>query len=290
MSGKYVGTSIIIIFLVAVISVVAFVSHNDSSSIAMAESGEAATGGAAAVPPQSADLQHPGHGWAAMEQAAAENKYLFAFFYKAADEQTESMRLVFEKSAQQVAGRANAVSIDVTSPAERQIVEKFNVSRAPMPLVLALAPNGAVTGGFPAKFTEQQLLGALVSPAAADCLGALQGGRLVFLCLQNGDTRFNSEAMAGIRAFTADDRFTKATEVVTIDPTDPGEAQFLKNLKVEMQNDSALTIFMAPPGAVLARYSGGTDKEEMVKTLTAALSGSGGCGPGSSSGCCPPKK
>src|SRR5208283_2699955 len=58
------------------------------------------------------------------------------------------------------------------------------LSRAPMPLVLAVAPNGAVTGAIPLKLTEAQVGQAFVSPIAAQCLKAVQSRKLVLLCVQ----------------------------------------------------------------------------------------------------------
>jgi hypothetical protein len=231
-----------------------------------------------------------GLGMAAKERAAEEDKYLFVFFYKTDDEQTQSMRTVFDAAMEKVADKANATVIDVTDPAEKAFVDKFKVSRAPMPLVLALAPTGAVTGGFPGQFDEAKLLSAFTSPGSAKCLAALQAGKLVFVCLQNEGTRLNGEAMKGVQDFKEDAKYADATEIITLDPGDPGETDFLKKLKADLQSDSAVTLFMAPPGAVLASYNGGTDKDSLVKALEDALAKSGGCGPGSSPGCCPPKK
>ena len=85
--------------------------------------------------------------------------------------------------------RADSIAIRVTDPAEAGIVTRFGVSQAPMPLVLVLAPNGAVTASFPGKFTKEQLLGAFGTPSMERLLGALQQGKLALLCLQNGRTR-----------------------------------------------------------------------------------------------------
>lgn len=247
----------------------------------LAEPGEASV--------QASESPARGSGWAAMERAAEEDKYLFVFFYKVEDEQTKSLRTVFDTALQKVADRADAIAINATDPAEKAIVAKFKVSRAPMPLVLALAPTGAVTGGFPGNFDEAQLLNTFVSPGAAKCLAALQAGKLVFLCLQNEGTTLNGEAMKGVQDFKGDEKYAKATDVIILDPGDPAEASFLKNLKVDLLGDEATTIFMAPPGSVLVQQKGPTGKDGFVKVLDAAMAKTG-CGPGSAPGCCPPKK
>ena len=122
---------------------------------------------------------------AALREAARSNQYLFAFFFKADDEQTLAMRKVFDKAMEKVANRAHSVAVNTTDASEKSIVAKFDLDRAPMPLVLALAPNGAITGGFPTKFEEQQLLEAFASPTTEKCMKSLQDGKLVLLCVQN---------------------------------------------------------------------------------------------------------
>lgn len=280
MLKQSVVMALLVIAALGVAAAVAVQPDENTSAVA-AEPGEAIV--------RASESPALGSGWAAMERAAEEDKYLFVFFCKNDDEQTQSMRTVFDTAVQKVADRADAIVIDITDAAEKAIVAKFNVSRAPMPLVLALAPTGAVTGGFPGNFDEAQLLGAFTSPGSAKCLAALQAGKLVFLCLQNEETKLNGEAMKGVQEFKDDEKYAKATEVITLNPGDPAEADFLKNLKADLLGDEALTIFIAPPGTVLVQQKGPTGKDGFVKVLDAATAKSG-CGPGSAPGCCPPKK
>jgi len=228
----------------------------------------------------------PGTGMAAMEEAGRANKYLFAYFWRTDNEQTAAMRKVFEDAVKRVSDRAQSVVIRVDDPAERGIVEKFGLDRAPLPLVLAIAPNGAVMGGFPQKFSEAQLLDAFGTPCTEKSLKALQDGKLVFLCVQNGSTRASQEALKGVSEFKADKRYADATEVVILDPTDSAEAPFLADLKIDPKTLAAVTAFLVPPGAVIAEFKGATDKDELVAVLQRANTGCGpgGCGPG---GCAP---
>ena len=225
-------------------------------------------------------------GIAALERAAAAGKYLLLLFYRNDDDSTRAMKKVFAGAAGKLASKANSIIINVTDAAEREIVAKFGVDRAPMPLALVVAPTGAVTGGFPGKVTEEQLSGAFVSPALANCLKALQAGKLVLLCAQNASTKSNDAALLGVQAFKADARYAQFTEVVSIDPADAAESKFLAQLQIDPKTSQAVTAFMAPPGSVIAKYTGATDKNTMIAALTAATSGGGGCGP-STPGCGP---
>jgi len=230
-----------------------------------------------------------GTGMDALNKAAAANKYLFAFFWKTEDESTRAKRKVFDAAVTQIAERADAVAVNVTAKAEGQIVEKFGLDRAPMPLVLAIAPNGAITGGFPDSYSEQDLLDAFASPCLEKVVKALQDRKLTFLCVQNAKTAGNEDSLQGVRDFCADERYRSATEIVMLDPAAKAEAKLLSDLKISADTASAVTVFLAPPGSPIAMFEGATTKEALVETLQKASSacGPGGsCGPG---GCGPAK-
>ncbi len=241
--------------------------------------------------PVAAQAPQPGtnHGLAAMDRAAKANRYLFIFFYGQDDSQTRSLGQVFNDATNAMVDRADSIVIRVNDTAEGEIVARFGVSRAPMPLVLALAPNGAVAASFPSNFTKEQLTGAFGTPCMEKSLGALQQGKLVLLCVQNGKTRGNEEAMSGVRAFKADQKYGQATEIVMLDPGQAVERPFLAKLGINGPVEEATTLFMAPPGSIIGSFRGPTDKNQLVTKLTSAISScAAGCQPGGQ--CCPPAK
>jgi len=230
---------------------------------------------------------NPSRGQAAMDAAAGDGQYLFVFFWKANDKQTQTMRGVFQSALNQWSGSASSISIQITDPNEKSLVAKFGVRRAPMPLVVAIAPTGAITKAFPIRFTGQQLRKAFVSPGTARCMKALQDRKLVLLCIQNGKSEFQQAALQGVQAFQADARFSTSTEVVTIDPDDNAERPFLQSLQVDPHTPTAVTVLLSPPGKTVATFAGAVSKEQIAARLTAAKSSccpGGKCGPG---GCCP---
>jgi hypothetical protein len=231
-------------------------------------------------------MEAAGGGIAAIQDAAQAEKYLFAFFWKNKDDNTAAMSEVFDAAVKKIGPKAQSVRVCVADKSEKGIVDKFGLDRAPMPLVLAIAPNGAVMGGFPNKFTEQELLEAFGTSCAERCMKALQEGKLVFLCVQNGSSSNNNEALSGVRDFKADIRYGAHTEEVMLDPSDAAEASFLADLKIDPMETEAVTAFLVPPGSVIAEFKGATVKDELIATLQKASTGCGpgGCGPG---GCGP---
>ncbi len=235
---------------------------------------------------QKAEKASQGKGVAAMDAAAENDKYLFVFFWKTNDEKSRAMGKVFNSAIDKMKDRADRVSIHVTDSAEKTFVKKFGVSRAPMPLVVAMAPNGAITGGFPIKFDEKQLQECFVSPCTEKCLKSLQDGKLVLLCVQNEKTQFTQVAMTAAESFKADARYAKATEIVSLNPEDQAEATFLNDLKVDPLTSKAVTVVLAPPGRPIASFVGAVTKAQIVAKVKAGPCAGGKCGPGG----CSPKK
>lgn len=222
------------------------------------------------------------NGTEAIENAKRTEKYLFLFFYKDQNDRALRAQSVFDQTMQKLSDKAVSAKINVDDPSEKHIISKFDLKRTPMPFVLVLAPNGAVTGGFPSSFTEEQLLASFTSPGAANCLKALQDRKLVILCLQNSKTTNNEAALKGVRDFKSDSRFANATEIVLIDPSDIQEQTFLNQLGLDPQSSQATTMLIAPPSEVIGKYAGALNKTQLVTDLQKATSGC--CGPG---GCCP---
>ena len=227
-----------------------------------------------------------GQGLTAMARAATANKYLFIFFWKEKNPQADAVWNVLQSAMGRLAEWADWTSVRITDPAEKPIVERFGVDRAPMPLVLALAPNGAITKAFPGKLEESQLRAAFVSPGTELCLKALQDRKLVLLCVREPLPQQGRLAVPpGVGQFKADPRCARVTEVVLLDPREPAEKSFLKELQIDPRV-GAVTVLLAPPGGVVGKFPGSVSKDQLVAKLATAQSacpggkcGPNGCGP-----------
>ncbi|WP_417738326.1 hypothetical protein [Rosistilla oblonga] len=222
---------------------------------------------------------------AALHNAARDGKYLFVYFWKQNDQQTQSMQGVFDQATGQMTDVANAIRVNITDPSNASIVEKFGVSRAPMPLSLAIAPNGAVTQGLPVSFNENQLREAVVSQGTADCLKAMQDRKLVLLFVKQN---IDAAAFQGARELTQDERFSASTQIINIDPTDASEQSFLQSLKVDASAGNGVLVVMTPAGQPVATIAENATKDQIIQRLTAASTSccpDGKCAPGQQ--CCP---
>ena len=224
------------------------------------------------------------NGGSALHRAADGKQYLFAFVYEQEDEETRAARKQFEAAVAKVTPAAKSVRVDRSLPEEKEMVEKFGLQTAPVPIVLAIAPNGAVTGSLKAgELSEERLQAAVASPGLQAILKAVQEGRLVLLCLQNDQTKDKDAAMAGVKDIKADEQFSEWTAVIKVDPSDPKEARLMAQLKVEPATKKAATVVVAPPGVMVTRMDGATSKKSLKTALEKAAEGCSG-----SPGCCAP--
>ncbi len=237
-----------------------------------------------------------GKGEQALEKAGKKGKYAFILFYRENNEQTTNARTVLQSALKRVSRKSVTLEIDVADAAEKTVVDKYSAARSPLPLLMVIAPNGAIMSGIPAsQLDENKIVDAVGSKGSEEALKALQQKKFVVLCVQGRKTSNNAEAMRGVEEFTGDPKYRANTVVVKVDPTDAAEAKFLSSMKVSTDSPIATTVLLAPPGSVVSTFQGETHSDKLAGAMqSAAAPKSGGCcgggkscGP-SASGCATP--
>lgn len=200
-------------------------------------------------------------------QAASENgTLLYLVFYREADAATIALRDTVKATADQHSG-TSWTTVQVTDPAQRPVAERFKVTRAPMPMVIAVAANGAVTGAFQKRVTPEALAGCIVSPKKAECMAALQQDKLVLLCLQEQQEQ---PLPAAIQAWAADPHFADRTRVMILTMGDSAEAGFLASMQIDPHQNEPVTVFLAPPGIMVGKFPPTATKEDLAAKLADA--------------------
>jgi hypothetical protein len=227
-------------------------------------------------------IGHIGTGKAAeaMEKAGNSDKYVFALFYREDNDQLTSARSLVESSQKKIVRKSEIVEINVTDPTEQDVVNKYGTSRAPMPLILLIAPNGAIMTGAPAaQLDENRLADAVGTKGSEQVIKAVQQKNMVVLCTQGKKTAGNAAAMRGVKDFVKDSKYSASTAVVTIDPSDPAEAKFLSKLNIDVNSPTAITTLLAPNGSVIGTFQGATTMDKLAASVQAAAAPKSGCGP-----------
>jgi hypothetical protein len=200
-----------------------------------------------------------------LNQSAEEGKFTFLVFYKTDTPAVREMVKTVRSGVEKRSTRAAVAVIQITDPAEKALVDQFDVARSPMPLALAVAPNLAVTGVFPRELKDEHIEAAIVTPTMTRCMKSLQEGKLVFVCLQSTDKAI---APPVVKAMQADPEFSARVAVVSMQVRDPEEARFLQQMQVDpRQVQSPVAALLAPPGLLIGKYGPTATKAEVAAAL-----------------------
>lgn len=168
------------------------------------------------------------------------------------------------------------------------LVARFRVAGAPLPLVLVIAPNGVVAGGMvAAQASAEKLVKLVPSPKKVEVLQAVQSGKAVFITAARRGMGAQLKAQESCARACAQVGAASVSILVNMD--DPAEAQFLADLKVSPIATEPVTVVVNPMGQVTGSFVGAVPVGDLVAAANKKAGGCapGACGPGSGKTCGP---
>lgn len=209
--------------------------------------------------------QAAGPAQAVLDQAASQKKYTFVLFYRENDPATQTVAQTLKDGVAARSDKATFCFVPINDPAEKSVVDKFGVARAPMPLTVAVAPNGAVTGFFARRLVDANLTSSFVTPTKMYCMKSLQDGKLVMVCVNESP---DAGTPVSVHDFQIDPQFSQRLNVASIHVSDPAEATFIQQMGVNTEQIRGTTIvFMAPPNALVGMFDLTATKAQMAAAL-----------------------
>jgi hypothetical protein len=200
--------------------------------------------------------------------SAAAEKFTFLLFSKENNANTQRITGELTAALATRGDRTQWQALNITDPANREIVERYQLGRVPMPLVLCVAPNGAITGVMPGKVTEKAVEASLVSPTMTRCMKSLQAEKLVVVHLQNDASQ---PLPTGATEFLADPAFKDRTVTESFVISDPNEARFLRDMKLDASTVSSVSVvLLAPPGTLVGKFPATATGADIAAKLHAA--------------------
>jgi hypothetical protein len=199
-----------------------------------------------------------------LASAAEQNKFTFIVFFKQDDAATRAIVKTIEKGLAGHEDQSALAYAQVTDPADQPLVKQFGMERAPLPMALAVAPNGAITGVFNRKVTADLIAEAFVTPTMARCMKSMQESKVVLVCLHRAA---KPSIPASVRELEKDPLFTDRITIIPLRLDEPGEGEFLEQMQVEPTKAQDLVVMMAPPGVLVGKFTTSTTKDEMAAAL-----------------------
>lgn len=195
-------------------------------------------------------------------------QFQFLLFHKQNDAATQQLSGTLKAAVERRADRATWTAVNLADPANNTVADRFGVSRAPMPLVLCVAANGAVTGAFPRKLNDQEVERAMVTPAMTEVLKTLQDKQLAIVHIK---LDASTPLPFGALEFMSDPTFQSKTKLIEIEAGDPTESRFFTDFKIDKsQGDIPALLVLAPPGVMVGQFPATVTKDQIGEKVHAA--------------------
>ncbi|HEX7401223.1 MAG TPA: thioredoxin family protein [candidate division Zixibacteria bacterium] len=219
-------------------------------------------------------------------QALSAGKFACLFFYETGNADCETMETNLDAFARKNKKGFQVVKVDRQDPNNSDVVNTLGTQNAPIPLTLLIDPSSAIVAAFTKVVTPDELAQAIPSPRKTETLKYMQQGKGVILC-------FNSKKMSSCRdvqtcCSQAETQLGGKAEYISIDLSDPKEANFIKELKVDPNTAVPVTFVINSQGQVTGKYDGEVQVTNLVEAATKVVK-SGCCAPGSGKTCPPPQ-
>jgi len=211
-----------------------------------------------------------------LSQALSDGKYVYLFFYEPGNIDCETMERNIDSFARKTKKNVEIIKVDRKDPNNSDIVTRLRTQTAPIPLTLLLNSNAAIVAAFTKVVTEQELSQVFPSPKKEETLKYMQEGKGVIICLSHKKMSSRGEIQACCSQ--AKDKLAGKAECINIDLSDPKEAEFIKELKIDPNTLEPVTLVINPQGQVTGKYDGAVQVTNLVEAATKVVK----------SGCCPP--
>ncbi|MBI2968282.1 MAG: hypothetical protein HYY40_10795 [Bacteroidetes bacterium] len=189
--------------------------------------------------------------------------------------------------AQKLYPKSAVIEMNRADKVNENLVTKYRLAGAPVPLILVVASNGVVAGGANFKQTTAENLVAMIpSLKKADVLKAINDGKSVFIVVSKKSMK-KKDVLSKCEVACAE--MKDNAKIVEVDFDDATEKNFLNELKITAIGDTPQTFVINSQGQIAGSFSDVTDSKTLVATATKKPAG-GCCPPGSKKSCGPTKK
>ncbi len=218
-----------------------------------------------------------------IDKASKAGKTVFLVAYAGGSADANKAFAVAEETKKSCTGSSVVVKMNTMDAANKDLVTKYRLAGAPLPLIIVLDNNGTIAGGLALKdATPAKLVDMVPSPKTSEILKAIAEGKSVYVVaykanMPNQKSIMNNCAMAC-------GKMDNKSVTVKVDLTDKNETKLLQNLKCDMNAKEPVTYVINKSGQVVSTHNGITDVNTLVSSAKKAPAG-GCCPGGSKTGC-----
>lgn len=218
-----------------------------------------------------------------IEKAGKACKPVFLVAYNGNGAEADKAFTIADEAKKSFKGSAVVIKMNTMDAASKELVTKYRLTGAPLPLILVLDKNSTVTGGLPLKdATAAKLVDMIPTPKTSEVLKAVADGKSVYVVAYRESMTGQKNVMENCAM--ACGKMDNQSVTVKVDMDDKKEAKFLQTLKCDLNAKEPVTYVINKSGQVIGTHNGITDVNTLVSSAKKAPAG-GCCPGGSSSGC-----
>jgi len=211
-----------------------------------------------------------------IEKASKSCKPVFLVVYNSNSAETDKALSIANEAKKNLKSSSVVIQMNTADDANKNLVSKFRLAGAPLPLILVLDKNGNAAGGFILKdATSEKLADLIPSPKNSEIIAALTAGKSVYVVAYK-------ESMASKKniidnCYLACNKMENKSVIVKVDLEDKKETKLLQTLKCDLNAKEPVTYVINSAGQITGTHNGLTDVNTLVSSAKKA--------PASS--CCP---
>ncbi|HNX89217.1 MAG TPA: hypothetical protein PK796_07475 [Bacteroidales bacterium] len=215
-----------------------------------------------------------------IDQANAKGKVVFLAVTNGNVKLNEVRKVA--QSAQKKFPASEVITFDKSDKSNAALVTKYGLLGAPVPIILVIAPNGAVGGGFTLdKATPESLVKLIPTKKQATALLAFSEGKAAFIVLSKKSMKDKTPAVAECKkALSA---IGGRGVIIDLDLGDKTESKFVDLLDPDMSATSSHIMVFNGKGQFTGEFSAPVQSKDLVASSKKVVSSC--CPSGSGAGC-----
>ena len=219
-----------------------------------------------------------------INDAQKEKKTVLLVVYKKLDEAKDKALKIANETSVIKAETIEVIEMNASESENIELVKKFRLAGAPMPIIIVIDKNGIPVGGLPlAQATADALLDIIPSPKYSEVLKALSEKKSIFVVAYKKTMNGKSKAIDVCK-----EAVTKIKDnaiILELNIDDKSEIKLINELKVNTLSPEPVIYVINQQGQITDTFTGSSTSDELVVAAKKVISG-GCCPDGSKKGGC----
>jgi hypothetical protein len=219
-----------------------------------------------------------------IEKANKSCKPVFLVAYNANGADADKALSIANSAKKTLKASSLVIKLNTSDAINSDLVTKYRLAGAPLPMILVLDKNGTATGGLTLKdATAEKLVDMIPTPKSSELIKALTEGKSVYIVVYKES--MTSKKSIAENCAVACSKMDNKTVTLMVAMDDKNETKLLQTLKCDMNAKEPVTYVINKAGQVIGQYNGLTE----VNTLVSAakkVPASGCCPGGAKTGGC----